>query len=187
MAIKILDNEITEKRDTKVSAKGTIEEYIDKSDWRISANSNTSYSAAGLCNQTYGKICANYWLDQVYSKKEGDAHRNGDYHIHDLDILAAYCFSKETKIKTVEYGDISIEDLLTKGVERFTVHSFDGERHVLSTAKNLRKTRCDAEIITVEFEDGLTVNCTPDHKFLLTDGSWKEARYLTEDDDLRSI
>lgn len=91
MAIKILDNETTEKRDTKISAKESTEEYIDKSDWRIAANSNTGYSHAALVNTLAGKVVANYWLDQVYSKKEGDAHRNGDYHIHDLDNLAAYC------------------------------------------------------------------------------------------------
>ena len=37
-----------------------------------------------------GKTIANYWLSKVYSEEEGGAHRNGDYHIHDLDMLAAY-------------------------------------------------------------------------------------------------
>lgn len=45
----------------------------------------------GLVNNLAGKLIANFWLDSVYTKKEGDAHRNGDYHIHDLDCLAAYC------------------------------------------------------------------------------------------------
>lgn len=78
-------------RSTKVDCNHAVEEYINKSDWRISANSNTSYSSAGLVNNLAGKVIANYWLDKVYSKKEGDAHRNGDYHIHDLDCLQAYC------------------------------------------------------------------------------------------------
>lgn len=78
-------------RSTKVDCNFAVEEYINKSDWRISANSNTSYSSAGLVNNLAGKVIANYWLDKVYSKKEGDAHRNGDYHIHDLDCLQAYC------------------------------------------------------------------------------------------------
>nr|MDA3907913.1 ribonucleoside triphosphate reductase [Sulfurimonas sp.] len=42
-------------------------------------------------NNTAGKVIANYWLDKIYSKEEGWAHRNGDYHIHDLDCLTAYC------------------------------------------------------------------------------------------------
>jgi ribonucleoside-triphosphate reductase (formate) len=76
---------------TFVNSTQTIEEYIGKSDWRIKANSNTGYSNAGLVNNTAGKIIANYWLDKIYSKEEGFAHRNGDYHIHDLDCLTAYC------------------------------------------------------------------------------------------------
>ena len=76
---------------TFVNSTQTIEEYISKSDWRIKANSNTGYSNAGLVNNTAGKIIANYWLDKIYSREEGFAHRNGDYHIHDLDCLTAYC------------------------------------------------------------------------------------------------
>ena len=76
---------------TKVDCNSSVEEYINKSDWRINANANTGYSSAGLVNNLAGKLIANYWLDKVYNKREGDAHRNGDYHIHDLDILGAYC------------------------------------------------------------------------------------------------
>lgn len=76
---------------TYVDSTQTIEEYISQTDWRINANANTSYSNAGLVNNVAGKIIANYWLDKVYSKEEGFAHRNGDYHIHDLDCLTGYC------------------------------------------------------------------------------------------------
>lgn len=76
---------------TYVDSTQTIEEYIHETDWRINANANTSYSNAGLVNNTAGKIIANYWLDKVYSKEEGYAHRNGDIHIHDLDCLTGYC------------------------------------------------------------------------------------------------
>jgi ribonucleoside-triphosphate reductase len=76
---------------TFVNSTQTVEEYINGNDWRIKANSNTGYSNAGLINNTAGKIIANYWLDKIYSKEEGIAHRNGDYHIHDLDCLTGYC------------------------------------------------------------------------------------------------
>jgi ribonucleoside-triphosphate reductase len=76
---------------TYINSTQTIEEYINKSDWRIKANSNTGYSNAGLVNNTAGKVIANYWLDKIYSKEEGNAHRSGDYHIHDLDCLTGYC------------------------------------------------------------------------------------------------
>ena len=76
---------------TYVDSSQTIEEYISQTDWRINANANTSYSNAGLVNNVAGKIIANYWLDKIYSKVEGYAHRNGDIHIHDLDCLTGYC------------------------------------------------------------------------------------------------
>src|SRR6185503_6929495 len=38
-----------------------------------------------------GKLVANYWLSHVYPPAVGDAHRNADLHIHDLDMLAGYC------------------------------------------------------------------------------------------------
>lgn len=74
-----------------VDSTQTIEEYILQTDWRINANANTSYSNAGLVNNAAGKLIANYWLDKIYSKEEGYAHRNGDIHIHDLDCLTGYC------------------------------------------------------------------------------------------------
>ena len=79
------------KGNTWVDCKQTIEEYVGNTDWRIKANSNTTYSNAGLVNNTAGKVIANSWLDQVYTPEEGAAHRNGDYHIHDLDCLTGYC------------------------------------------------------------------------------------------------
>ncbi len=80
-----------EEDTTYINSTQTIEEYINGSDWRIKANSNTGYSNAGLVNNTAGKVIANYWLDKIYSKEEGTTHRDGDYHIHDLDCLTGYC------------------------------------------------------------------------------------------------
>jgi len=76
---------------TYIDSTQTVEEYINQSDWRINANANISYSNAGLVSNTAGKVIANYWLDKIYNKEEGSAHRNGDIHIHDLDCLTGYC------------------------------------------------------------------------------------------------
>ncbi len=88
---KLQRENLLDKEATYINCNTTIEEYINKQDWRINANSNTGYSHAGLINNTAGKVIANYWLDKVYSKEEGMAHREGDYHIHDLDCLSGYC------------------------------------------------------------------------------------------------
>ncbi|MFT3876448.1 MAG: ribonucleoside triphosphate reductase [Propioniciclava sp.] len=74
-----------------VDVANSINEYLDRSDWRINANANQGYSLGGLILNTSGKITANYWLSHVYSPEIGQAHRDGDLHIHDLDMLSGYC------------------------------------------------------------------------------------------------
>jgi len=76
---------------TRINCSDTIDEYLSKADWRINANANVGYSHAGLINNIAGKVIANFWLDEVYDAEEGRAHREGDYHIHDLDSLSGYC------------------------------------------------------------------------------------------------
>ena len=74
-----------------VDVESSINEYLEKLDWRVNANANQGYSNGGLILNVSGKVTANYWLSHVYPAEVGEAHRNGDIHIHDLDMLAAYC------------------------------------------------------------------------------------------------
>ena len=74
-----------------VDAIGSVNEYLERLDWRVNANANQGYSLGGLILNVSGKVVANYWLNHVYPPEVGAAHRNGDYHIHDLDMLAGYC------------------------------------------------------------------------------------------------
>lgn len=74
-----------------IDVAATVNEYLDRSDWRVNANANQGYSLGGLILNTAGKVAANYWLSEVYPPEIGQAHRDGDLHIHDLDILAGYC------------------------------------------------------------------------------------------------
>ncbi|KMM44299.1 MAG: ribonucleoside triphosphate reductase [Cellulomonas sp.] len=74
-----------------VDVASSIDEYLDRSDWRVNANANQGYSLGGLILNTAGKVVANYWLSEVYPAAVGEAHREGDLHIHDLDMLSGYC------------------------------------------------------------------------------------------------
>jgi ribonucleoside-triphosphate reductase (formate) len=82
---------LREDRRTLVDVAGSINEYLDRSDWRVTANANQGYSLGGLILNSSGKMIANYWLSHVYPPEIGEAHRDGDIHIHDLDMLAGYC------------------------------------------------------------------------------------------------
>lgn len=75
----------------QVDPRTTINEYLHRADWRINANANQDYSLGGMILNSAGKVTANYWLDEVFSNAAGKAHRNGDLHIHDLDMLSGYC------------------------------------------------------------------------------------------------
>jgi len=78
-------------RNTVVDVAASINEYLNREDWRVNANANQGYSLGGLILNVSGKVVANYWLSHVYAPEIGEAHRNGDVHIHDLDMLAGYC------------------------------------------------------------------------------------------------
>ena len=81
-------------RDAKkswVNVESSINEYLDQLDWRVNANANQGYSLGGLILNVSGKVVANYWLNHVYPPEVGRAHRDGDVHIHDLDMLSGYC------------------------------------------------------------------------------------------------
>lgn len=84
----------TESRDSHrvvIEVEKSMEEYLNKLDWRVNANANQGYSLGGLILNISGKVTANYWLSHIYPQAVGDAHRNGDYHIHDLDMFSGYC------------------------------------------------------------------------------------------------
>jgi len=75
----------------QVDVATSINEYLERQDWRVNANANQGYSLGGMILNVSGKVTANYWLNEVYSSDIGAAHRNADLHIHDLDMLAGYC------------------------------------------------------------------------------------------------
>ncbi|CAB3911093.1 ribonucleoside triphosphate reductase [Achromobacter deleyi] len=78
-------------RHTLVDVESAMEEYLEQRDWRVNANANQGYSLGGLILNVAGKVTANYWLSNVFTPEAGRAHREGDIHIHDLDMLSGYC------------------------------------------------------------------------------------------------
>ena len=82
---------VRENRRAVVDAVSSVNEYLEQADWRVHANANQGYSLGGLILNVAGKVTANYWLSEVYPREVGEAHRSGDFHIHDLDMLSGYC------------------------------------------------------------------------------------------------
>jgi anaerobic ribonucleoside-triphosphate reductase len=66
--------------------------YIDLHDWRVNENSNAGYSYASLLNHVSGSVIANYSLENMYPEEIAEAHRDGDFHLHDLSAgIIGYC------------------------------------------------------------------------------------------------
>ena len=76
---------------TMLDYKSLVDSYVNAIDWRVKENSTVTYSVGGLILSNSGAVTANYWLSEVYDQEIGDAHRNGDMHIHDLSMLTGYC------------------------------------------------------------------------------------------------
>ncbi len=80
-----------------VNSIDIMDSYLKQSDWRVKENSNMSYSLQGLNNHLASIISSNYWLTKVYTSNIRQAHKNGDIHIHDLQMLAPYCAGWDLK------------------------------------------------------------------------------------------
>lgn len=91
-----------------VNSNEIMEGYIAETDWRVKENSNMAYSLQGLNNHISSIVSSNYWLHKVYPQEVRDAHINGDFHLHDLQILASYCCGWD------------LQDLLLKGFRGVT-------------------------------------------------------------------
>ena len=76
---------------TMLDYKELVDSYVNSVDWRVKENSTVTYSVGGLILNNSGAITANYWLSEIYDEEIGNAHRNGDIHIHDLSMLTGYC------------------------------------------------------------------------------------------------
>lgn len=87
-------------RDTRSFMQESIEaidSYLTQEDWRVKENANMGYSLQGLNNHIASNITSNYWLNKIYPEKISTAHKNGDFHIHDLGMLSVYCCGWDLK------------------------------------------------------------------------------------------
>lgn len=92
-----------------------------------------------------------------------------------------FCLDGETEIVTTD-GIFKIQDLVDSKIKVFSIDD-NGELLISDecTVKPTKQTNIEYQI---ELEDSTVLKCTPEHRFKLKDGSYKEAQYLTEDDEL---
>lgn len=99
-------------RGTMIDYKETVDKYLNITDWRVKENSTVTYSVGGLILSNSGAITANYWLSEVYDDEVANAHRNCDFHLHDLSMLTGYCAGWSLR-QLIEEGLSGVGDKIT--------------------------------------------------------------------------
>ena len=94
---------IRESKTALDEAVDLVDKYVDQADWRIKENSNMGFSIQGLHHYITSNVAKRYWLNKIYPKEIRQVALSGDFHIHDLDFLGAYCCGWE------------LQDLLLRG------------------------------------------------------------------------
>jgi tRNA-splicing ligase RtcB (3'-phosphate/5'-hydroxy nucleic acid ligase) len=93
------------------------------------------------------------------------------------------CFTAETLVPTVDGNSYPIGELVETG-EEVLVYSLSAEHKVVVAPATAKKTRADAPLVKVTLDNGREVRCTPDHEFMLRDGSYRQAQELKAGDSL---
>lgn len=102
------------------------------------------------------------------------------------------CVHLETPIKLVGYKNprtlLEIINMFTAGEELYT-YSYDHESGMIVPGKITwaGKTKLDTEVVKIYLDNDEFVITTPDHLFMLRDGTYKEAKNLQPNDSLMPL
>ncbi len=140
----------------------------------------------------------------VVGETMGKLHPHGDAAIYDAlarmaqDFSLRYpliqgqgnfgCFTKDTKVRLTDERSLTFGELIREakqGKHNYTF-SFNPQtkRIEITGIKNPRRTRKNEKIIEVTLDNGEKIKCTPDHRFMLRNGRYKEAKDLDKKDSL---
>ena len=88
---------LRESHDVLKKSVDLVDDYLKEIDWQVKENSNMSYSLQGLNNYIANVITSKYWIEKIYPPEIREAYNKGDFHIHDLGLLAVYCCGWDLK------------------------------------------------------------------------------------------
>jgi len=103
---------------------------------------------------------------------------------------AGGCFSGDTKVALVDNRNLTFKELIKEnkeGKKNYCYTIKEDGRVGVGLIKAPRKTRENAEVVKIILDNNEEIICTPDHLFLLKDGSYKKAEGLTLKDSLMPL
>lgn len=92
------------------------------------------------------------------------------------------CFVGSTLIPLLDNTSVPIKDLVDKG--EFLVFSCNEYQKITVSKATAKLTRKEAQLIAVTLDNGQVIKCTPDHEFMLRDGTYKAAELLSPNTSL---
>jgi DNA gyrase subunit B len=103
---------------------------------------------------------------------------------------AGGCFHGDTKVALADGRALSFKEIMAEqaaGQEHFCYTIRRDGKVGLERILHPRKTKTNARAIKVILDNGEELICTPDHRFMLRDGSYKRAEDLTPQDSLMPL
>jgi intein/homing endonuclease len=96
--------------------------------------------------------------------------------------FGAMCLRGDTKIELCNGQSLTVKEL-TENLDKYigkSVWSVNPDTLHVEPKKILsaQKTRLDAQLVRVYLDNNKYIDATPDHKFMLRDGTYREAQYL---------
>ena len=103
---------------------------------------------------------------------------------------AGGCFSGDTEIALADGRNLSFEKLVeehNQGKRNFCYTIKEGGAVGIEEIKHPRITKKNAEVIKIILDNDEEIICTPDHRFMLRDGTYKEAKELVPEESLMPL
>ena len=100
---------------------------------------------------------------------------------------AGGCFDGDTKVALVDGRNISFKQLVEEDKQNkknFCYTIKENGSTGIEKIENPRITKKNVEVIKIILNNGEEIICTSEHKFMLRDGNYKEAKNLTKEDSL---
>jgi len=101
-----------------------------------------------------------------------------------------HCFTKDTKIKLLNGTSKTFEELLEdqeNSIQNWAYTWNSSKGWVPGRISRVFSTGMVGRIIRLTLDNNEVIKCTPNHRFMLRDGSYKEAQYLTPEDSLMPL
>jgi DNA gyrase subunit B len=103
---------------------------------------------------------------------------------------AGGCFAGDTRVALADGRELSLAEVVAEyraGKRNFCYTIRRDGTVGLEEIRHPRMTKQDAELVTVTLDNGHQLRCTPDHRFMLRDGTYRRASSLMPGDSLMPL